>query len=184
MRAATGTAPARAGAGAPPWAPRTEPGTWWPAARRLAPRLALVIAVAFAAALEPGAGRTVGVGLVVAAALVDAHARRIPNILVLSALACALAAAPSGPAALAGATLCAAPFLALAVARPAAMGMGDAKLALAAGALAGVGGAGALLLATVVLGGLTAIVVAAVRGPRAAFAYGPAIAVALLLVIR
>jgi len=121
-----------------------------------------------------------GVFLIALAAVIDARSRRIPNVLVGAALILVLVGSPDHATALAGAALAGGPLCVLAFVRPGAMGMGDAKLAAAAGAVVGLSGVSTLLLATALLGGAMALVVTVRRGSGATFAYGPAIALALI----
>lgn len=124
-----------------------------------------------------------GIALIALAAAIDLRSRRIPNVLVIAAFLLVLAGSPDRADALAGAALAAGPLFALAAFRPGAMGMGDAKLAAAAGAVVGLSGVSMLLLATALLGGALAVFVTMRRGSGATFAYGPAIAGALLIAL-
>lgn len=124
-----------------------------------------------------------GIALIALAAVIDARTRRIPNVLVALALVVVLAGSTERVDALLGGLLAAAPLFVLAAVRPGAMGMGDVKLAAAAGAVVGLAGVSTLLLATALLGGALALIVTARRGTRATFAYGPAIAGALLIAL-
>ena len=121
-----------------------------------------------------------GIVFIALAAIVDLRSRRIPNVLVGAALLLVIVGGPDRGSALAGAALAAAPLFVLVAIRPGAMGMGDAKLAAAAGAVVGLSGVTTLLLATALLGGVMAVGVAIRHGSGATLAYGPAIALALI----
>ncbi|HEY7207145.1 MAG TPA: prepilin peptidase [Gaiellaceae bacterium] len=118
--------------------------------------------------------------LLVAIAAVDAQTRKIPNELVL-ALA-GLALVPRAVAersslaecAIAGAAVFAV-ALVLAIVSKGGLGMGDVKLAAALGLLLGAAVVWSLLLGTLV-GAVAAVVVLRRSGRRAAFAYGPYLA--------
>ena len=102
-------------------------------------------------------------GALTPAALIDLRDRRIPNRIVLPASAtCALLAVLAGPASLraaAGPLLLVAGLLALAFARPSALGMGDVKAALLISLALGPTAIAAMLfgLAIAALAGLTLI---------------------------
>lgn len=128
--------------------------------------------------LLPGAA----LAIMVVAAVDDLRTRRIRNALVAPALVLALLGAVDVPAAAAGALVAPLPLLALAVAMPGGMGMGDVKLFAPAGALAGLSAVPQLWVAVAVLGGVLAVAGALRGGRRATIAYGPAITAGALLV--
>lgn len=160
----------------------THSATWW----------AVVALIASAAVLGAGALtgydlreglRCSAIGLAVFAAIEDIRTRRIRNVLTAPAAVLALAGAPVLTDAVLATVLAPLPFLLLAIVQPAAMGMGDVKLASVSGALVGLSGVVPWVLGTVLAGGVLAVI-AIVRGGRrgGTFAYGPALVVSLLLV--
>ncbi len=147
---------------------------------------AAVAAAAGGAALAvAGTGeplRAAALVLILVAAAEDLRSRRIPNALVAPAIVLALLGADALGGAIGAALVIALPFYLIALVAPGAMGMGDVKLALPAGALAGFAGLQDLIMAIALLGALLALVAFARGGRRATLAYGPAIAVAALIV--
>lgn len=128
--------------------------------------------------------------LVWAAALTlhDVRRRRLPNALTLPGAVVILAVAAVGgrwPAALCGALALAAPYLAVHLLAPGAMGAGDVKLALGLGALTGAFGADVWLLGAfgapvlTVLFGLLARVRTLPHGPSMCVASLAAVALAV-----
>lgn len=131
-------------------------------------------------------------------AVVDAHTRRLPNVLTLPALPVGLvlvavaAAAQDRVAVLTAATAAALllflVLLILAVLRPAGMGMGDVKAAAVIGLYVGSLGVGAALAALVVAalaafaGGLVLIATGRI-GPRTATPFGPWLAAGALVAV-
>lgn len=158
-----------------------RPAAWWAA-------VALVISAAVlgAGALSGYDLREVlrcsAIGLAVVAALEDLRTRRIRNVLTAPAVVLALAGAPVLTSALLATLLAPLPFLLLAIVQPAAMGMGDVKLASVSGALVGLSGVLPWVLGTVLAGGALAVI-AIIRGGRrgGTFAYGPALVISLLV---
>ncbi len=154
---------------------------------RLAPLTnAAVAAAAGGAALAAGVAgdplRAAALVLVLVAAAEDLRSRRIPNALVAPAIVLALLGADALGASIGAALVVALPFYLIALVAPGAMGMGDVKLALPAGALAGFAGLQDLILAIALLGALLALVAFARGGRKATLAYGPAIAIGALIV--
>ena len=138
-----------------------------------------------AVALDAGAvALYAAIGLMLIAAVEDIRTRRIRNAFVAPALVLTLLAAAAGgtlPAALAATVVAPLPFLAMAVLAPGGMGMGDVKLASPAGAAVGIGAIAQLWVAIAIIGGVIAVLGALRRGRRATIAYGPAIALAVLV---
>lgn len=154
---------------------------------RLTPLTAAAVAAAAGAAALAVAGsgeplRAAALVLILIAAAEDLRNRRIPNALVAPALVLALLGADAIAASIGAALVIAAPFYLIALVAPGAMGMGDVKLALPAGALAGFAGLQDLVMAIALLGALLAVVAFARGGRKATLAYGPAIAVGALIV--
>ncbi len=147
---------------------------------------AAVAAAAGGAALAvAGTGeplRAAALVLMLVAAAEDLRSRRIPNALVAPAIVLALLGADALGGAIGAALLIALPFYLIALVAPGAMGMGDVKLALPAGALAGFAGLQDLIMAIALLGALLALLAFARGGRRATLAYGPAIAIGALIV--
>jgi leader peptidase (prepilin peptidase)/N-methyltransferase len=126
------------------------------------------------------------VGIMLVAAAEDIRTRRIRNAFVAPALVLALLAALTNgglPSALIATLVAPLPFLLMALLAPGGMGMGDVKLASPAGAAVGMGAISLLWIAIAILGGVLAMVGALRRGRRATIAYGPAIALAVVLVL-
>lgn len=126
------------------------------------------------------------IGLMLIAAAEDIRTRRIRNAFVAPALVLALlAAGASGslPGALVATVVAPLPFLAMAILAPGGMGMGDVKLASPAGAVVGLGAIAQLWVAIAVIGGILAVLGALRRGRRATIAYGPAIALAVVVTL-
>jgi leader peptidase (prepilin peptidase)/N-methyltransferase len=129
-------------------------------------------------------------GLLLCITLVDLRVRRIPNPLVLSLLACAVAQVlwlgqPDWGAAALGLAVAGGLFFLLAFIKRDALGMGDVKLEAAAGALLGYPAALAAVAAGVVAGGLAALFLLLTRraGRKDTFAYGPYLALGAWLVL-
>lgn len=142
-----------------------------------------VSALALAFAPDPSALRVGALALIGLAAMEDLRTRRIRNALAAPALVFALFGAPDVPSAALGALIAPLPLLAIALAAPGAMGMGDVKLASSAGALAGFAGLTSLWLTIAVAGGALGVVGMIWHGRNATVAYGPAIAVGALLML-
>lgn len=126
------------------------------------------------------------IGLMLIAAAEDIRTRRIRNAFVAPALVLALlAAGASGvlPGALIATVVAPLPFFAMAILAPGGMGMGDVKLASPAGAAVGIGAIAQLWVAIAIVGGVLAVVGALRRGRRATIAYGPAIALAVVVTL-
>jgi len=144
----------------------------------------LVLATGAATALD---GRLVlrgaALGLVLLAAAEDLRTRRIRNSLVVPALLLALLGAPESTSGLVGAAVAPLPLLALSIVAPHAMGMGDVKLAAPAGALAGIASVPGLWFGIALAGGVLSAIALARSGRGATLAYGPAIAVGLVLIL-
>ena len=157
---------------------RGVPATLLTAAGALA-----ISAFALTVAPGPSALRVGALALIAVAAIEDLRTRRIRNALAAPAFVLALLGAPDVPAAALGALIAALPLLAIALAAPGAMGMGDVKLTSAAGALAGLAGVTSLWLTIGLAGGALGIVVIIRQGHSATVAYGPAIAAGALLVL-
>ena len=107
------------------------------------------VCLAFLDPLSAGAIGALGCAVLVAVSVVDLEERRVPNRIVLPALAAALAARTAvdpSPRWLIGALLSGGALFALALIYPAGMGMGDVKLAGFLGAWLGWNGVLALLL--------------------------------------
>lgn len=121
------------------------------------------------------------------AAAIDLRTRRIPNALSAAALALALTSAVlSGSAgeAFTGALAALVTGVALMFAARGGFGAGDAKLMAAAGAVAGWSRLLTFLLAMSLAGGVAAAVLLAVRRQRGTtMPYGPAIAVAVAIIL-
>jgi len=127
------------------------------------------------------------VAISIALALIDLDTHRLPNVIVLPAYlvglgllgVSALLTGSWGALALAGigAVATGALYLALALARPGAMGMGDVKLAGVVGLFLGWLGLPELVLGTVaafILGGIVGVgMLLAGRGRKSAIAFGP-----------
>lgn len=154
-------------------------------------RLQFLAAAGVGAALGVGAGVAHGapstaltVAPFVVGAVVDTATRRVPNTLVVSALALALwRAIASGHAteATAGGVAALAVAAAMYVLARGAFGMGDVKLIAAAGAVVGVRALPTLLLATAAAGAVIAVVAIAVhRDLKVNVPYAPAIAAGAL----
>jgi leader peptidase (prepilin peptidase)/N-methyltransferase len=146
---------------------------------------------ALAAALIGGAALAVtdgqqlqaaALGLMLAAAIEDFRSRRIPNVLVTPALVLALLGASDLGSSVGAGLALAAPLYLIALIAPGAMGMGDVKLALPAGAIAGFAGLYHLVLAISGFGAMLALIAFVRGGRKATLAYGPAIALGALLV--
>ena len=144
---------------------------------------ALGFAVALGAPRDGGAELVAwaAVAIMLVAAAEDLRTRRLRNAFVGPALVFALAADPSW-ATIAAAALVVSPFLLFALWKPGSIGMGDVKFAAPAGALAGFEDVGSLLIAIALLGGVLSIVALVRFGRSGTLAYGPAIAIATLLV--
>ncbi len=142
-----------------------------------------VSALALTVAPGPSALRVGALTLIALAAIEDLRTRRIRNALAAPALVLALFGAPDVPAAALGALIAPLPLLAIALAAPGAMGMGDVKLTSAAGALAVLAAVPSLWLTIGLAGGVLGIVGMIWQGRRATVAYGPAIAVGALLML-
>lgn len=123
------------------------------------------------------------IALTLIAAIEDLRTRRIRNVLTAPAVVLALAGAPLLGSAALGMVLAPLPLLVLSIAQPAAMGMGDVKLASVAGALVGVGGVVPWWVGTALAGGVLAVI-AIIRGGRrgGTLAYGPALVISLLYI--
>jgi leader peptidase (prepilin peptidase)/N-methyltransferase len=119
--------------------------------------------------------------IMLVAAAEDLRTRRLRNAFVAPALILAIAADPSG-ATLAAAVIAVVPFFVFAFLKPGSIGMGDVKFAAPAGALAGFEDLGSLLFTIAILGGLLSIVALVRFGRSGTLAYGPAIALATLLI--
>ena len=138
-------------------------------------------ALVFAAALA-------GTG---AGALVDLRTRRVPDRVTLSLAATGLALAAAGFGRVGVVTACAGALTGLVLMLPGylfgATGGGDVKLLAAAGTLLGPAGTMWAFLATLMAGGVLALVVAARRRRRpeadGSFAYAPAIAAGVTLAV-
>ena len=142
-------------------------------------------------------GETAGkISAVVAAALwlialsaFDIRQRRLPNLLTLPGAVVILSAAAAtghGPAALVGAAALFGVYAAMHLIAPAAMGAGDAKLAIGVGALTGAYGAQAWLLCAFGASMLTGLlgIVALMRGRRAGLLpHGPSMCVAAAVAV-
>lgn len=118
----------------------------------------------------------------------DVRTRRLPNLLTLPGAAAVLVLAAAngrGAAALVGAVVLAATYLAVHLASPAGMGAGDVKLALGMGGLSGAFGPEVWLLAALAAPTLTAAAALLVRrrtlphGPSMCAATAAAVALAL-----
>ena len=117
----------------------------------------------------------------VAMSVVDLCVRRLPNALTLPGAAAIVgfsAAAGDGGAAVAGALMLSASYLVLHLVAPSGMGAGDVKLALGLGAVTGVAGASAWLLAAALAPVLTAVVGLMWRRGGTTIAHGPSMCVA------
>ena len=114
--------------------------------------VALALAVVCAIVLGPASAAVVGAlgcALLVAVSVFDLEVRRVPNRIVLPGLVAALVvrtALDPSPRWLVGAVLAGGTFLALALIRPAGLGMGDVKLAAFLGAWLAWNGMLALML--------------------------------------
>lgn len=128
--------------------------------------------------------RHAAVGITLVAAVEDLRSRRIRNVLTAPALVLALAGAPLLTTAAFGLLLAPLPLLALSLAQPGAMGMGDVKLAAVAGALVGLPEVIPWWVGTALAGGILAVV-AIIRGGRrgGTLAYGPALVISLVWVL-
>ncbi len=124
------------------------------------------------------------IGVTLIAAIEDIRTRRIRNVLTAPAVVLALAGAPYLGSAALGMVLAPLPLLVLSIAQPAAMGMGDVKLASVAGALVGLSGVVPWWVGTAFAGGVLAVI-AIIRGGRrgGTLAYGPALVISLLWVL-
>ena len=142
-----------------------------------------VSALALAVGPGPSVLRACALALIGVAAIEDLRTRRIRNALAAPALVLSLFGAPDVPAAALGALIAPLPLLAIALAAPGAMGMGDVKLTAAAGALAGLAGLPPLWLTIGLAGGVLGVVGMIWRGRRATVAYGPAIAAGALVML-
>ena len=100
-------------------------------------------------------------------------------MLTAPALVLAVAGAPALPAALIGALVAPLPLLVIAIPQPGAMGIGDIKLAVVAGALAGFSALPLWWFATAIAGAVLAVVALVRSGPRSTLAYGPALVAGL-----
>lgn len=121
--------------------------------------------------------------LLVLIATIDLEHRLVPDVLILAGLAAAvglsaLGRSPSLRVALAGAAVGGGLFLLMALARPNAMGAGDAKLAFLIGMLTGFPWVLQALVLGVLLGGLAAalLLLSRVRGPKQYIPYAPYLA--------
>ncbi len=128
--------------------------------------------------------RHAALGLTLVAAVEDLRTRRIRNVLTAPAVVLALAGAPLLGSAALGMVLAPLPLLVLSIASPAAMGMGDVKLASVAGALVGLSGVVPWWVGTALAGGVLAVI-AIIRGGRrgGTLAYGPALVISLVWVL-
>lgn len=138
-------------------------------------------ALVFAAALA-------GTG---AGAIVDLRTRRVPDRVTLALAATGLALAAAGFGRVGVAAACAGALIGLVLMLPGylfgATGGGDVKLLAAAGTLLGPGDTVWAFLATLLAGGVLALVVAVrrrgIRGADTSFAYAPAIAAGVTLAV-
>jgi leader peptidase (prepilin peptidase)/N-methyltransferase len=116
----------------------------------------------------------------------DVRHRRLPNALTLPGAAAVLVVASvvgRGGEALLGALALTAPYLAVHLRAPAAMGAGDVKLAIGLGALTGAVGVDAWMLAAVAAPMLTALWGIVAVGPRGTVPHGPSMCVATLVAV-
>src|SRR5688500_19427959 len=116
-----------------------RPAYWWAGAALVCAVALLAFGAAAGIEVRPVL-RLASLVVVCWAAAEDLRTRRLRNVLTAPALVLAIAGAPALPAALRGALVAPLPLLVIAIPRPEAMGMGDIKLAVVAGALAGFGG--------------------------------------------
>lgn len=144
---------------------------------------ALAASIGVTTSIEDGATIVawVAMAIMLVAAAEDLRTRRLRNAFVAPALVFAIAADPSG-ATVAAALIAVLPFFAFAFWKPGSIGMGDVKFAAPAGALAGFEGLGSLLIAIALLGGVLSMVAFMRFGRSGTLAYGPAIALATLLI--
>lgn len=157
-----------------------RPVYWWAAVALLCSIGVLGLGTAAGLDVRP-ALRLAAFVLVCWAGAEDLRARRLRNVLTAPAFVLALAGAGADglPAATLGALLAPLPFLVIAIPRPGAMGMGDAKLAAVAGALAGLGALPLWWFATALAGAVLAVLALVRGGPRSTLAYGPALVAGL-----
>lgn len=140
-----------------------------------------------AAAMPEGVGTVIRAAPFLAAAVVDMKTRRIPNALTAGALALALTAAviggQGGDAAL-GALAALAAGVALHLLARGPFGLGDVKLMVGGGAVAGLAYVADFLFAMALAGGaLASFFVLMRRARRTTMPYGPAIAAGAVLVL-
>jgi leader peptidase (prepilin peptidase) / N-methyltransferase len=131
---------------------------------------------------------TVGVwcGVVLAAALVDARAGRLPDVLVFPGIVAVLVLAilaGDGMSASAGAFLFAAPLLAVHLIHPGGLGFGDVKFAVLLGAGIGLVAVPLVVLAYLLAALGHACVCWVVRARRRLVPFGPALALASIMVV-
>ena len=128
--------------------------------------------------------------ILLAVTVVDFQTRRIPDVLILTLLVCAvlqvlLLTEPGLLAAGLGLLICGGIFYVIATLRHGAIGMGDVKLAAAIGALLGFPVALEGLFLGIVFGGLTAAVLLLTKrvGRKDPIAYGPYLALGAWIVL-
>ena len=128
--------------------------------------------------------------MLLAVTVVDFQTRRIPDVLILTLLVCAvlqvlLLTEPGLLAAGLGLLICGGIFYVIATLRHGAIGMGDVKLAAAIGALLGFPVALEGLFLGIVFGGLTAAVLLLTKrvGRKDPIAYGPYLALGAWIVL-
>ena len=166
----------------------TPAARWWPRAARLALAVSLAcVAALLLAARQPTAAAAALAALFgavfVVLAVIDIESRRIPNAIVLPALALAVASAWAWPERGAadgslGGAVALAPMWVVFRASRGGFGGGDVKMAALAGAVAGYPDALTALFVATGTAGIAAVVLFAVwgDGQRAMLPYGPFLA--------
>jgi leader peptidase (prepilin peptidase) / N-methyltransferase len=147
---------------------------WWAAVALACALIALAVGALAHIEVRPTL-RWAAFGVVAWAAVEDVLTRRLRNVFTAPAFVLALAGADSLPYAALGAVLAPLPFLVIAIPKPDALGMGDVKLAIVAGALVGAFGVPMWWLGTALAGLVLALVAFARGGRQATLAYGPAL---------
>ena len=151
---------------------------WWAGVALVCSLVLLLLGAAAGIEVRPLL-RLASLVVVCWAAAEDLRTRRLRNVLTAPALVLAVAGAPALPAAILGALVAPLPLLVIALPRPEAMGMGDIKLAVVAGATAGFGALPLWWFATALAGAVLAVVTLVRSGPRSTLAYGPALVAGL-----
>ena len=155
-----------------------RPAYWWAGVALACSLVVLALGTAAGVEVRPVL-RIASLVVICWAAAEDLRTRRLRNVLTAPALVLAVAGAPALPGAILGALVAPLPLLVIAIPRPDARGIGDIKLAVVAGALAGVGALPLWWVGTALAGAVLAAVTLLRSGPRSTLAYGPALVAGL-----